>query len=115
MYGKGYWIKSNDGIMQAETVTGRFEFCDIVSVFSCTSSFIVRKCLFVSDVTMSCGCHTVVPNNIASIVVALVPMYGEYWLVYSYQLFTIAKFQYVSWLVERSEEVEFCACDLCAL
>ena len=48
-----------------------------VSAFSCTNSFIAQKCSLVSDVTMSCECHMVIPNNIASIVVALVPMYGE--------------------------------------
>ena len=57
-----------------------FEFHDSVSAFSCTNSFIAQKCPLVSDVTMSCDCHMVIPNNIASIVVALVPMYGERWL-----------------------------------
>ena len=36
-------------------------------------------CPLVSDVTMSCDSHTVIPNDIASIVVALVPMCGERW------------------------------------
>ena len=57
-----------------------FEFRDTVSAFSCTSSFIAQKCPLVFDVTMSCDCHMVIPNDIASIVVALVPMYGERWL-----------------------------------
>ena len=56
------------------------EFRDTMSAFSCTSSFIAQKCPLVSDFTMSFGCRMVIPNNIASIVVALVPMYGERWL-----------------------------------
>ena len=59
------------------------EFHDTVSAFSCTSSFIAPKCQLVFDVTMSCNCHMVIPNNIASIVVALIwikSMYGERWL-----------------------------------
>ena len=57
-----------------------FELCDAVSAFSCTSLFIAQKCPLVSDVTMSCDCHMVIPNNIASIVVVLVLMHGERWL-----------------------------------
>ena len=53
---------------------------DTVSAFSCTNSFIAQKGFLVSDVTMSCDCHMVIPNDVASIVVALVPMYGERWL-----------------------------------
>ena len=54
-----------------------FEFRDAVSAFSCTSSFIAQKCRLVSDVTVLCDCHMVIPNNIASIVVVLVLMYGD--------------------------------------
>ena len=53
---------------------------DTVSAFSYTNSFIAQECSLVADVTMSCDCHMVNPNDIASIVVMLVPMYGENWL-----------------------------------
>ena len=43
-------------------------------------SCMAQKCPLVSDVTMSCDCHMVIPHDIASIVVALVSMYGELWL-----------------------------------
>ena len=56
------------------------ELRDTASAFSWTSSFVAQKCPLVFDVTMSCDCHMAIPNNIASIVVALVPMYGERWL-----------------------------------
>ena len=55
---------------------------DTVSAFSCTNSFIAQKWSLVSYVMMSCDCHMVIPNDIASIVVALVPMYGERWLAW---------------------------------
>ena len=53
---------------------------DTVSAFSYTNSFIALKCSLVSDLTMSCDCPMVNPNDIASIAVSLVPMYGELWL-----------------------------------
>ena len=56
------------------------EFRDTMSAFSCTSSSIAQKCPLVSDITVSFDSHVVIPNNIASIVVELVPMYGECWL-----------------------------------
>ena len=32
------------------------------------------------DVAMSCDSHAYIPNDIASIVVVLIPMYGGHWL-----------------------------------
>ena len=52
------------------------KFHDTMSAFSCTSSFIAQRFSLVSGITMSCDCRMVIPYNIASIVVALIPMHG---------------------------------------
>ena len=46
-----------------------------MSAFPAQVLVIAQKCPLASDVTMSCDWHMVIPNNIASVVVALVPMY----------------------------------------
>ena len=77
------------------------EFRDIVSAFSCTNSFIAQKCPLVFKVTMSCDCHRVIPNNTASVVVVLVPMYGECWLAY---LLTVYNCGIATFLLARGGE-----------
>ena len=55
-----------------------------VDITTCYISCHVLKGLKLSveicDITVSCDSRMHIPNNIASIVVVLVPMYGERWL-----------------------------------
>ena len=80
------------------------EFCSTTSAFSCTNSFIAQKCPLVFDITMSCDCHMVIPNDIARIVVALILMY-MYWERWLALLPTVYNLEIQIFLLARGEEL----------
>ena len=76
-------------------------YCDKLCFWSCVQQFEAKRGKCVSDITVSRGSYMVIPNDKASIVMALVSMYGECWPT---KLPTVCnrELPIYEWIVKRS-------------